>query len=275
MDIVYVDIYDLYFDKDIRPIKTKHRFAGAYRAKNFNSHDFEFDFKFTVLVNKGDGYELSISSSNNIRYINLFLHIFEGRNHDIGYIIDYFNNKFSKLDDYNSLNNESNIYGNYLYITDVEKNEIDELISELEENGVTVQQVGYTSSHFERGCSDWWGAYLLGLATNWSSSAIQHSVMKVVNKYKNKFKKEYGSYVVLEYAQIEDKIIDYLCNYAKAEKEELYLYSLESNGDKQVMQWRTRYQIFDVVASESEIISLKTYPIAETHIVKDEIEQSN
>jgi hypothetical protein len=263
MNKIFINIIDSYWGDDdtlgFYEQGRKHRHSGTYLI-NLDINEFEEKLTYAIMVGKGDGLELQIDSVGNNHYIDIVLLL--GDETDEEYNIDYILEFLNQFDEGNAINGDKiSNFGSYIYLQYAPE-DTKEITGILEEQGVHAEIITHTRSRFERGASDYWVAFLIGLA----STATYESLRFVSGKVKEVFNNEYRD---LHFGELNiDRVRSRLSYQTGVNEHDLILISFEEieNGQYKVI-FRKRYEKISVIINENgDILSFQKHEPTQTRV---------
>jgi hypothetical protein len=246
------------FNTDVFRVGEKFVFEGVFQI-NLDISEFEQKLYELIMMDKNDGMTLEVNSFENIHYVEVDLFLGEpGDTYDIEYIIQFLN-QFKKLETLPETNDLSKYQG-FVYIQ--YSDEADEALNLLESCGIEAEKIGMTSYKYERGASDLWIAFILGIASSAAWDTIKSGKVKLENEFNNHYRDvQFGIFNA-------QKLKENVAHLTGETQNNLEIISFESvNDEKFLVTLNSRYQKFYVEATESgEIVKMKTDKITQTRI---------
>lgn len=251
MNNIFINIIDSYWGVDdtlgIYEQGRKHRHSGTY-VTNLDINEFEDKLTYVIMVEKGDGLELEIDSVGSNHFIDIVLLL--GDENDEEYNIDHILDFLNQFDEANAIDGDKiNNFGSYIYLRYAPE-DTKEITGILEKQGVHAEIITHTRSRFERGASDYWVAFLIGLA----STATFESLRFVSGKLKEKFNNEYRD---VHFGELNiDRVRNQLSYQTGVNEHDLIIISFEEieNGQYKVI-FRNRYEKISVITNKNGGIS--------------------
>jgi hypothetical protein len=246
------------FNTDVFRVGEKFVYEGVFQI-NLDISEFEQKLYELIMMDKNDGMTLEVNSFENIHYVEVDLFLGEpGDTYDIEYII-HFLNQFKKLETLPATNDLSKYQG-FVYIQ--YSDEADEALNLLKSCGIEAEKIGMTSYKYERGASDLWIAFILGIASSAAWDTIKSGKVKLENEFNNHYRDvQFGIFNA-------QKLKENVAHLTGETQNNLEIISFESvNDEKFLVTLNSRYQKFYVEATESgEILKMRTDKITQTRI---------
>jgi hypothetical protein len=246
------------FNTDVFRVGEKFVYEGVFQI-NLDIPEIEQKLYELIMMDKNDGMTLEVNSFENIHYVEVDLFLGEpGDTYDIEYIIQFLN-RFEKLETLPATNDLSKYQG-FVYIQ--YSDEADEALNLLESCGIEAEKIGMTSYKYERGASDLWIAFILGIASSAAWDTIKSGKVKLEKEFNNHYRDvQFGIFNA-------QKLKENVAHLTGETQNNLEIISFESvNDEKFLVTLNSRYQKFYVEATKSgEILKMKTDKITQTRV---------
>lgn len=213
-----------------------------------------------IMKNKNDGMSLEVNSSGGLHFVEIDLFLGElGDTYDISYIIDFLS-QFKKLESIPDTTKDLSKFQGFIYIKDTDK--LEEIIELLKSYGLNPKKIGMTTYKYERGASDLWEAYLLGIASSASIELIKPAINNLLKKFNNNRDIQFGTFNI-------QKLKENVANLLEENIQNLELISFKNNNDEDRYSviFTTRYQkVFVETNSSGTIIEFNAERKTQTRI---------
>jgi hypothetical protein len=245
------------FNTDVFRVGEKFVFEGVFQI-NLDISEFEQKLYELIMMDKNDGMTLEVNSFENIHYVEVDLFLGEpGDTYDIEYII-HFLSQFKQLETLPATNDLSQYQG-FVYIISDEANEA---LNILDSCGIKAEKIGMTSYKYERGASDLWIAFILGIASSAAWDTIKAGKVKLENEFNDHYRNvQFGIFNA-------QRLKENVAHLSGESLNNLEIISFENvKGEKFLVTLNSRHQKFYVEATESgEILKMKTDKTTQTRI---------
>lgn len=148
-------------------------------------HELEEKLYKLIMDDKIDGMTLEVNSFNDLHFLEIDLFLGEpGDTYDINYIIKFLS-QFKKLDNLQFTNDLSNYQG-FIYIK--YSDEVEEALNIIKSCGLNAEKISMTTFKYERGASDLWEAFIIGIASTATWDSIKFAKAKLQEKFNNQYR---------------------------------------------------------------------------------------
>ncbi len=253
MNTVHINIFDSYWGMDeVSFFETgrKLRFYGTIEIQT-DIQEFEDKLHELIMNQKNDGLEIERNTYGENHFVNVFLYLDEGQDdYNIDYIIDFLN-QFPTVEA-NTSENEVINYDKFIY---AQFGDMEDVINFLEDEGIEFKLISQTKSTYDRGNSDFWIAFVLGIAQNASWDLVKF----LGGKLKNKF---IDSNRAIEIALLNvNQLSKNLADMAAVNEQDLRLISFSETApdeEKYNVEFRTINEKFKVISTkDGGVLDLK------------------
>ncbi|GIN59346.1 hypothetical protein J8TS2_36650 [Lederbergia ruris] len=265
MNPLYITITDSYWgvnkEQGIFESNRKKLYTGIHETK-LSIEEFEKQLIHTIMTHKGDGLDLEIHSTKSGTYIDIGLLVDNEENEsDINYLIHFLEPYQPKLQEIEKVEKSPSFDG-YIYIQYSSPKDLETIIKTFKKENVEVQTITETRKTFERGASDFWIGYLIGVASSATWDGVKKAFTKVKKQHDTHFR-------TVQIGSINfDSLKENVSRYSKINQQDLVLVSFEEIETGQYEVWfRSRYKKIRVNSNaKGHISSLKIHENSQTNI---------
>ncbi|MCQ6281650.1 hypothetical protein [Bacillus sp. EB600] len=260
MNVVSVRIkYSFWdFNTEISRVGEKLVYEGVFRI-DIDISELEEKLCKLIMNDKHDGMTIEVNSFNDLHFMEIDLFLGEpGDTYDINYIIKFLS-QFKKLDKLPSTNDLSNYQG-FIYLK--YSDEVEEALNIIRSCGLNAEKIGMTTFKYERGASDLWESFILGIASSVAWDSIKFVKAKLQEKFNNHYRDlQFGTFN----AQRLKENVAHLLGEAPQNLEMVSFECIE--GDRFLVTFNSRYQKVFVESTDSgTIIKMNTEKETQTRI---------